>query len=105
MWDLSHVGCGQRRLALGNLYRVQCDWAFEGHYLCKHLWMRRAMQDCDVYLLDDVLAAVDAHVAAQLWERAICGPLLARTNAPCRAGNNPLHNACKGFVGMPGAGT
>lgn len=40
------------------------------------LWM---IQDCDMYLLDDVLAAVDAHVAAQLWERAICGPLLACT--------------------------
>lgn len=42
------------------------------------------VQDCDVYLLDDVLAAVDAHVAAQLWERAICGPLLVCTDAPCR---------------------
>ncbi len=29
-----------------------------------------------MYLLDDVLAAVDAPVAAELWERAICGPLL-----------------------------
>jgi ABC-type transport system involved in cytochrome bd biosynthesis fused ATPase/permease subunit len=34
-------------------------------------------QDCDVYLLDDVLAAVDPPVAAALWARAICGPLLA----------------------------
>jgi len=33
-------------------------------------------QDSDVYLLDDVLAAVDAPVAAELWERAIAGPLL-----------------------------
>ena len=55
------------------------------------------MQDCDVYLLDDVLAAVDAHVAAQLWERAICGPLLASTRAPCRTANNQLHDACKGM--------
>lgn len=29
-----------------------------------------------MYLLDDVLAAVDAPVAAELWERAIAGPLL-----------------------------
>ena len=29
-----------------------------------------------MYLLDDVLAAVDAPVAAELWERAICGDLL-----------------------------
>ena len=33
------------------------------------------MQECDIYLLDDVLAAVDASVAALLWERAICGLL------------------------------
>lgn len=34
------------------------------------------LQDCDVYLLDDVLAAVDASVAVTLWDQAICGPLL-----------------------------
>lgn len=34
------------------------------------------MQDCDVYLLDDILAAVDAHVAAWLVTHAINGPLL-----------------------------
>ncbi len=37
------------------------------------------MQECDIYLLDDVLAAVDASVAALLWERAICGLLRSKT--------------------------
>ena len=37
------------------------------------------MQECDIYLLDDVLAAVDASVAALLWERAICGLLKSKT--------------------------
>ena len=37
------------------------------------------LQDCDVYLLDDVLAAVDASVAALLWDRAICGMLRSKT--------------------------
>jgi hypothetical protein len=32
-----------------------------------------------VYLLDDVLAAVDASVAALLWDRAICGMLRSKT--------------------------
>ena len=37
------------------------------------------MQECDIYLLDDVLAAVDASVAALLWKRAICGLLRSKT--------------------------
>lgn len=37
------------------------------------------LQECDIYLLDDVLAAVDASVAALLWERAICGLLRSKT--------------------------
>lgn len=32
-----------------------------------------------MYLLDDVLAAVDASVAALLWDRAICGMLRSKT--------------------------
>ena len=32
----------------------------------------------DVYLLDDVLSAVDAHVGAELFERAILGELQVR---------------------------
>ncbi|BDA43676.1 probable multidrug resistance-associated protein 7 [Coccomyxa sp. Obi] len=44
---------------------------------CARLALARAIyQDSDVYLLDDVLAAVDAPVAAELWESAICGDLL-----------------------------
>jgi hypothetical protein len=30
----------------------------------------------DVYLLDDPLSAVDAHVGRALFERCLCGPLL-----------------------------
>lgn len=32
-----------------------------------------------MYLLDDVLSAVDAHVGAELFERAILGELAGRT--------------------------
>ena len=35
------------------------------------------VQDCDVYMLDDILSAVDAHVANWLVKRLIQGPLLA----------------------------
>lgn len=44
-----------------------------------------------MYLLDDVLAAVDGHVAAWLVDHALCGPLLrgktciAATNSPALA--------------------
>lgn len=42
------------------------------------------MQDCDVYLLDDILAAVDAHVAAWLITHALTGPLLgSKTRVVC----------------------
>ena len=42
------------------------------------------MQDADFYLLDDVLASVDAHVASWLTEHALCGPLLrGRTCVIC----------------------
>ena len=42
------------------------------------------MQDCDVYLLDDILAAVDAHVAAWLTTHALTGPLLeGKTRVVC----------------------
>ena len=42
------------------------------------------VQDCDVYLLDDILAAVDAHVAAWLTTHALTGPMLdAKTRVVC----------------------
>ncbi|XP_024537956.1 ABC transporter C family member 13 isoform X1 [Selaginella moellendorffii] len=37
---------------------------------------RAIYQDCDIYLLDDPLSAVDPHVAAWLMHHAIQGPLL-----------------------------
>ena len=36
---------------------------------------RAAYRRCDIYLLDDVLAAVDAHVGEAIWKRCICGLL------------------------------
>ena len=42
------------------------------------------LQDCDVYLLDNILAAVDAHVAAWLTTHAVTGPLLdSKTRVVC----------------------
>ena len=42
------------------------------------------MQDCDIYLLDDILAAVDVHVAAWLTAHALTGPLLgSKTRIVC----------------------
>lgn len=39
---------------------------------------RAIYQDCDIFLFDDPLSSVDAHVAAWLLEHAITGPLMAR---------------------------
>jgi ABC-type multidrug transport system fused ATPase/permease subunit len=36
---------------------------------------RAVYADADVYLLDDPLSAVDAHVGSVLFERCICGVL------------------------------
>ncbi|KAG6555980.1 hypothetical protein Mapa_001920 [Marchantia paleacea] len=38
---------------------------------------RALYQDCDTYLLDDPISAVDAHVAAWILEHAIAGPLMS----------------------------
>ncbi|KAL4281559.1 hypothetical protein GQ457_03G042490 [Hibiscus cannabinus] len=37
---------------------------------------RAIYQDSDVYLLDDILSAVDAHVAKWIFQKAILGPLV-----------------------------
>ncbi|KAJ7517215.1 hypothetical protein O6H91_21G014900 [Diphasiastrum complanatum] len=39
---------------------------------------RALYKDCEIYLLDDPLSAVDAHVAAWLLQHAIQGPLMAQ---------------------------
>lgn len=38
---------------------------------------RAVYSDADVYLLDDVLSAVDAHVASHLLTRCLTGPLMS----------------------------
>ncbi|GBG28953.1 ABC transporter ATP-binding protein/permease VMR1 [Hondaea fermentalgiana] len=40
---------------------------------------RAVYADCDVYLLDDVLSAVDAHVSAHIWKECIRSALLDKT--------------------------
>ncbi|GBG77942.1 hypothetical protein CBR_g25873 [Chara braunii] len=50
---------------------------------------RALYQDCDIYLLDDPLSAVDAHVAKWVVQHALCGPLLkGKTSIVCT--HNPL---------------
>ncbi|CAM6124334.1 unnamed protein product [Calypogeia fissa] len=45
---------------------------------------RALYQDCETYLLDDPLSAVDAHVAAWLMEHAIAGPqMVNKTRILC----------------------
>ncbi|XP_033736227.1 multidrug resistance-associated protein 7-like [Pecten maximus] len=44
---------------------------------------RALYQDKDVYLLDDPLAAVDAHVAQQMYEKCIMGLLKNKTRILC----------------------
>lgn len=40
---------------------------------------RALYQDCDVYLLDDIFSALDAHTGAQIFEDCILGPLAGKT--------------------------
>ena len=40
---------------------------------------RAVYSDADVYLLDDILSAVDAHVALHIWQQCIRGALKAKT--------------------------
>ncbi|GAB4816583.1 hypothetical protein N2152v2_003629 [Parachlorella kessleri] len=60
--DLSPVGDAGSRLSGGQRARLALA--------------RALYQDKDIYLLDDVLAAVDAHVASWLTHHALLGPLL-----------------------------
>ena len=51
-------------------------------------------QEADVYLLDDVLAAVDPRVAQWLLEHAICGSMMqGRTRVLCTHAAAALHYA------------
>ncbi|XP_050029460.1 ATP-binding cassette sub-family C member 10 [Dermacentor andersoni] len=44
---------------------------------------RALYQDCDVYLLDDPLSALDAHVAQQVFERCIVGAMRGKARLLC----------------------
>lgn len=62
--------CKRRGLLLSSI------WLPRGRLLsCARL---AGLQDSEIYLLDDVLASVDAHVAAWIIDHAICGPMLRR---------------------------
>ncbi|KAL2628814.1 hypothetical protein R1flu_013500 [Riccia fluitans] len=60
--DLAEIG--ERGLNLSGGQRARLSLA------------RALYQDCDTYLLDDPISAVDAHVAAWILEHAIAGPLM-----------------------------
>jgi len=40
---------------------------------------RALYQDCDLYLLDDIFSALDAHTGSQIFEDCILGPLAGKT--------------------------
>ncbi|KAL3686877.1 hypothetical protein R1sor_013186 [Riccia sorocarpa] len=61
--DLAEIG--ERGLNLSGGQRARLSLA------------RALYQDCDTYLLDDPISAVDAHVAAWILEHAIAGPLMS----------------------------
>lgn len=44
---------------------------------------RALYQDCDVYLLDDPLSALDAHVAQQVFDRCIMGAMAGKARLLC----------------------
>lgn len=44
---------------------------------------RALYQDCDVYLLDDPLSALDAHVAQQVFERCVLGAMRGKARLMC----------------------
>ncbi|XP_057825504.2 ABC transporter C family member 13 isoform X1 [Cryptomeria japonica] len=55
---------------------------------------RALYQDCDIYLLDDTLSAVDAHVAAWILQNAILCPLMAhKTRILCTHNTHAIHMA------------
>ena len=54
--------------------------------LCRALY-----QDCDIYLLDDPLSAVDAHVAAWLLQNAIQGSRMAHKTRILCTHNTQVH--------------
>lgn len=86
--DLSHVGekgvnlsGGQRaRLALAryhNFFRVFHPFLL--YFLITNVTiiiLRAVYQKSDIYFLDDVLSAVDAHVSRWILDKAILGPLM-----------------------------
>ena len=86
MWEA--VGC----LHISCMVQVQVD-SYEctqaRHEVAYHTALHasghdRLLQDCDIYLMDDVLAAVDAPVAKSLLRDVICGPLLSgKTRIVC----------------------
>lgn len=55
---------------------------------------RALYQDCDIYLLDDTLSAVDAHVAAWILQNAIQGSLMShKTRILCTHNTQALQMA------------
>eukprot|EP00884_Botryococcus_braunii_P005633 jgi/Botrbrau1/15070/Bobra.0286s0003.1 len=99
--DLTHIGDRGTTLSGGQRARLALA--------------RAVYQDADVYLLDDVLAAVDSHVAASLVNNVICGPILGGktrvvvTHSPaCKARADNLIRMYAGkidYVGPPGGDT
>lgn len=54
---------------------------------------RAVYQNCSIYLLDDILSAVDAHVAKHIYSQCICGLLKGKTRILCTHQTKYLTNA------------
>lgn len=73
-----------KAMPLGDLTEVGEDGqTLSGGQKCRVCLARAVYQDFELYLFDDPLSALDAHVAEQVFERCILGALGSKTRLLC----------------------